>query len=94
MVHVMAVIQVQAEHIVAASEAMAELAVRSRTEPGCLRYEVFRQEGKAVLVTQESWVDQSAESAHMTGTNVAQAFAKVGQFLAAPPDIRYYTQLA
>ncbi len=94
MVHVMAVIRLQAEHIEKAVVAMAELAVQSRAEQGCLRYEVFRQEGEAVLVTQETWADASAEAAHMSGPNVAQAFAKVGQFLAAPPDIRHYTQIA
>ena len=94
MIHVMAVIRVQPERLAAVVAEMSALAVKSRAEPGCIRYEVFRREGEAVLVTQEVWTDPAAESAHMSGPNVAAVIAAVGAYLTAPPEIHRYSQIA
>jgi len=93
MLHIMAVIRFQDQHAAAVCDGMAKLAVASRTEPGCIRYEVFRRAGEPVLVTQETWTDEAAEAAHMKGPNVAAAFATMGPLLAARPEIHHYTQL-
>ena len=92
MLHVVAVIRFQDQHIEAGCAAMAELAARSRTEAGCLRYEVFRRIGEPVVVTQEAWQDEAAEQAHMKGPNIAAVFATAGKLLAAPPEIMRCTQ--
>ena len=94
MLHVMAIIQVQPEHLSTVSSAMTALAAKSRAEPGCVRYELFQRRGEPVLVTQESWADAAAEAAHMSGPNIAAAFAAVGKLLAAAPEIHHYSQLA
>ncbi len=94
MLHVMALIRFQPEHAEAVCAALAELAVNSRSEPGCLRYEVFRCSGESSLMTQETWQDETAEQAHMKGPNLAATVAKVGKMLAAPPQIHHYTQIA
>jgi quinol monooxygenase YgiN len=94
MLHVMAVLRVQEQHIEAACEAMAELAVKSRSEHGCVRYELFRRASEAVLVTQETWTDEAAEQAHMKGPNLAAAVVKLGPLLAAAPEIHRYRQIA
>ena len=93
MLHVMAIIRVRSEHLSTVSSAMMALAAQSRTEPGCVRYDVFERNGEPVLVTQETWSDASAEAAHMSGPNVAAAFASVGTLLAAAPEIHHYSQL-
>ena len=93
MLHVMAVIRIQPEHLATVSSAMIALATKSRAEPGCLRYEVFQRNGEPVIVTQEHWADAAAEAAHMAGPNVAAAFATVGTLLAATPDIHHYSQM-
>lgn len=94
MLHVMAVIRVHADHLSRVTEAMRVLAVASRAEPGCLRYEVFQRAGEPVLVTQESWSDAAAESAHLAGPNVARAFAAADGLLAAAPEIHRYSECA
>ena len=90
----MAIIRVQPERLASVAAELAALAVKSREEPGCIRYEVFQREGEAVLVTQEAWTHAAAEAAHMNGPNVAAAMAAVGAFLSAPPEIHRYNKLA
>jgi quinol monooxygenase YgiN len=94
MLHVMALIRFQEQHAEPVCAAMAELAVNSRKEPGCIRYEVFRRAGEAVLMTQETWADAAAEQAHMKGANLAATVAKIGTLLAAAPEIHHYSQIA
>jgi quinol monooxygenase YgiN len=93
MLHAMAIIRVQPEHLTTVSSAMQDLAAKSRSEAGCLRYDVFLRSGEAVIVTQEIWADAAAEAAHMAGPHVAAAFAAVGSLLAAAPEIHHYTPL-
>ncbi len=93
MLHVMAIIRVQSDHLSTVSSAMMALAAKSRAEPGCVRYDIFQRNGEPVLVTQETWADAAAEAAHMSGPNVAATFATAGKLLAAPPEIHHYSQL-
>jgi quinol monooxygenase YgiN len=94
MLHVVAVIRFQPQHIDAGCEAMVELAKRSRSEAGCLRYDVFRPGTDPLVVTQEIWQDAATEDAHMKGPNVAALIEKMGGALAAPPEIHRCQQLA
>jgi quinol monooxygenase YgiN len=94
MLYVMAVIRFRPEHGEAVCRALKALAAQSRSESGCLRYEVFQRSDEPVLVTQETWRDAAAMAGHMAGPNVAAAFGAVGSLLAAPPEIHQYTQLA
>ena len=41
-----------------------ELAAQSRTEKGCIRYEVFQKIGSIVII--EAWVDDAALEEHKT----------------------------
>lgn len=94
MLHVMAVIRVQAEHLATVNEALIALAEKTRSERGCIQYEVFQRVDAPVLVTQEVWADPEAEAAHLAGPNVAEVVRKVGSLLAAPVEIHSYTQIA
>jgi quinol monooxygenase YgiN len=93
-IHVLAIIRFQSEHAAAVHAALEQHAVNSRTEAGCLRYDVFLQNDAPVAVTQETWLDSAAETAHMTGPVVATLLAKIGTYLTAAPEITYHSQLA
>ena len=93
MLHVVAVLKFQEQHIDAGCEAMAELAKNSRSEAGCKRYDVFRRADEPVVVTQEIWQDAASEDAHMKGPNVAALITKMGHALAAPPEIHRCKQV-
>jgi quinol monooxygenase YgiN len=92
-IHVVAIIRFQPEHASTVHAALIQHALNSRTEAGCLRYDVFLQNDAPVLVTQETWLDSASEKAHMTGPFVAALLAKISGYLTAPPEITYHSQL-
>ena len=94
MVHVMAIIPVQPAHLATVATALATLAAQAWTEAGCMRYQVFQRKDEPVLVTQETWADAAAESAHCAGPHVNAAFAAVGHLLSAPPALHRYLLVA
>ena len=90
MIHVMATVHFQPQNLEMVKKTMLELAKQSRTEAGCLRYDVFQRGDDPLLVTQETWSDELSEKAHMTGPHIAAAFAQIGAYLTSVPDIHYY----
>ena len=95
MLHVMAVLRFKPGSSVdpSVNNALTRLALESRNEPGCIRYEVFRRANEDIFVTQEIWVDKTSLDAHMAGPNVGAAVASVGHLLAASPEIHHYSRL-
>lgn len=93
-IHVLAIIRFQPEHADVVNAVLLQHAVNSRTEAGCLRYQVFAQNDASTLITQETWADKASEQAHMAGPFVATVVAKIGAYLTAPTEITYYSQLA
>jgi quinol monooxygenase YgiN len=93
MLHITAVIRIQPEHEAAAAKAMQALAAGSRTEKGCIRYDVFQRHGEAVFLTQEVWTDAEAEAVHMKGPYVAALLAAIGGILAGAPDVYHCQQI-
>ncbi|MDO9455189.1 putative quinol monooxygenase [Nocardioides sp.] len=66
-----------------AGPALAELAASSRSDAGCLRYDVFASTSvPGTFVTVEEWEAQSDLDAHMTQPHVAKAFEVAGPLLA------------
>ncbi len=66
----------------AAAQALKDLAVASREEEGCIRYDVFESTGApGVLVTIEEWRAQEDLDAHMSTPHVGQAFEIAGPLL-------------
>ncbi len=95
MVHVMARITAQPASGDAMREILVELTTHTRTEPGCLNYELFQQDGAPhVFQTAERWIDGAAADAHMTTPHVAAAIAKGGAHFGAPPEILRFTKIA
>jgi quinol monooxygenase YgiN len=72
----------------ALGDVLTELVSASRTETGCLAYELFRSVADpTVFVTIETWQGQDVLDAHMKTAHVQQAFAAAGEYLAGPPAI-------
>lgn len=95
MVHVMARITAQPASADAMRAILVELVAQSRTEPGCLAYELFQQDGAAhVFQTVEAWGDGAAVDAHLATPHVGSAIAKAGAHFGAPPEIVRFTKLA
>lgn len=95
MVHVLARITALPTSVDATREILVDLVARSRSEPGCVAYDLFQQDGAAhVFQTVEAWRDGTAADAHMTSPHVAAAVAKVGGLLGAPPEILRFTKIA
>jgi len=86
--HVLARITVQPEAADAARAILIELVRHTRSEAGCLRYELYQQaEHPQVFQTVELWQDRAAAEAHMRTPHVGAAIAAVGPLLAGPPEI-------
>ncbi len=67
----------------AVREALTTLATATRSEDGCLSYDLF-ESGSApgTFVTVERWTDQAALDAHLATPHVADAFAAAEGHLA------------
>ena len=67
---------------------LAGLAVSSRTDGGCISYDVFASEVEpGTFVTIEQWESQADLDAHMASPHLSEALAEAGQHLAGPPAI-------
>ncbi len=67
---------------------LAELAGRSRAEPGCSAYEVFGSAAApGTFVTLETWDDGDALDAHMRGLNLKFAASALRAHLDGAPAL-------
>jgi quinol monooxygenase YgiN len=81
--NVVATIPIDPARVDEAGPALAQLAASSRSDEGCLRYEVFPSTSvPGVFVTIEEWRSQADLDTHMTQPHVAQAFEVAGPLLA------------
>lgn len=68
--------------------ALEALAVSTRTESGCLAYELYTSAADpTVFVTVEKWASQADLDGHMASPHIATALAIAGDHLAAAPAI-------
>jgi quinol monooxygenase YgiN len=68
--------------------ALAGLAASSRTDTGCIAYDVFVTEAEpGTFVTIEQWESQADLDAHMASPHLAETFAEAGSLLADTPSI-------
>ena len=94
MLTVIATIRAQPEHADKLHDVMARLAATSRAEEGCRGYHVLRcAEDASLFMTFEQWTDTGAESRHLTSAHVAAALAVARPLLAAPLEIRHFSEL-
>ena len=94
MIHVMARINVKPESAAVARDILIALVSASRTEAGCLAYELFqRPDAPHVFQTVEQWTDQAAVDAHMGTPHIVAAIAAAGPMFTAPPEILTFAKL-
>lgn len=76
-------------------EVLLGLIEPTRAEDGCIAYELFQNNGDPTDFTfVEEWTDDAALDAHLESPHLIDARTKLGDLLAAEPDIRRYTLLA
>jgi quinol monooxygenase YgiN len=64
---------------------------RSRSEPGCLAYNMHHDvENPLRLVFVEHWADRAALEAHFRVPASGQFVAEARELAASPPDLRIY----
>lgn len=85
---VIATIPIKPDSIEEARAALRVLVEATRTEEGCLTYDLFESGAAAgVFVTVEEWTDQAALDAHMKTPHIAEAFSVLGGALAGEVGI-------
>ncbi len=93
--YVLARITVKSEAAEAAAKVLAELALQSRKEAGCVQYEVYHQaQAPHIFQTVEHWRSKEDADVHMTTAHVGAAFAAAGPLLAGAPEILTYNRVA
>lgn len=93
MLYVTAIVHAQPEHVDTVGAALNTLAIATRLEAGCERYELFRKLGQPIFITHEIWASEEAETAHIRGENVAILVSNIAQYMAAPAEIHRCSQI-
>jgi len=94
-VRIMARITARAEAADSLRRILHDLVDPSRSEAGCVSYELFQNEDNPQeFVTVEQWANQAAADAHLATSHVAMAIAKAGELLARAPLIHRFARVA
>jgi len=71
---------------------LAGLVDPTRSETGCISYELLQNKADPADFTfVEEWKDDAAIDAHLRTQHIIQALVKLPDLIAAAPDIRRYT---
>ena len=90
--HVTAILKINPDHIKEAEPCLRKLAEESEKEEGSLGYAVYpvaKKPGEYII--QETYKSPEALKAHQKTPHFTGSFAKLGGWLAAPPEIRLYS---
>ena len=75
--------------------ALVDLVAATRTEEGCVSYELFESAASAgTFITVETWRSAADLAEHMSTPHIAAALAAVEGHLAQPPGIHPLTHVA
>lgn len=92
MIVVIARLQTDDEKRDALIAAGQKLAAASRAEDGCLNYRLHEDtEQRNHFVFVEEWESQEILEAHGKTPHIAEFMGAAGNFLTAPPDIKFHT---
>jgi quinol monooxygenase YgiN len=94
--YVIATIVPKPEHAADLEAALREMVPVTRKEPGNRRYDLFREirEGKGpALHLYEIYVDRAAFDAHLATAHFQALKAKMGDWIAEPPQIRVLEEI-
>jgi len=90
----MARIIANAHSTVALGDVLKVLAEATRTEHGCVSYELFQNaDNAAEFVTVEDWESDAAANAHMATRHVKEAIAKAMPLLGQAPAIHRFIKI-
>lgn len=88
-VYIFASLTPRPEHVAEVEAALRAMVVATRKEPGNLRYDLMRRaDGAPGFELFESYTDAAAIQAHRDSEHYTAFRAKVGAWLAAPPDVK------
>ncbi len=81
-------IKVKKEMLAEAKKAALAIVADSRSEAGCLNYDIHQAtEDETVLVWHETWANQAALDEHFAKPYFTSFFARVDEFTDEPPQI-------
>lgn len=93
-IRVITSIHVQEDKTEEAISLLKELVAATRSEAGCLRYELLQSSIIATeFVLLEEWQNEQVFNQHMNMPHVQEALLEGGMFLTSPPDIRRFEQI-
>ncbi|MCE9625843.1 MAG: antibiotic biosynthesis monooxygenase [Deltaproteobacteria bacterium] len=88
---VVALFKAKPEQVEALKNFLAKLMPPTRQERGCLRYELHQNNADPTdFAFIEEWENDTSLDAHLKSPHVEAALPLVGEYLAAPVDIRRY----
>lgn len=74
---------------------LLDLIQPTRDEESCLHYELLQSTAMPnEFVFLEEWTDNLSIHAHLESDHMEEAFLEAAEFLAEPPEIRWYKLLA
>ena len=88
-VNVLAILTPQAAYVQDVEALLGRMALASRQEAGCLRYDILREEHEdgPRFHIQERYLSAAAVTAHGATDHYAAFRAQVGPWLVAPPEV-------
>jgi quinol monooxygenase YgiN len=91
---VVARISAKPESVDVVRDGLQSLLQPTRSEVGCIIYELMQNESDPTDFTfYEEWTDAAALDAHGLTEHMASTFAQLDGHLAAPPDVRRYSYI-
>ena len=94
-VRVVAHLKARGDRIEEAREILKGLIEPTRSEPGCILYELLQNDADPTDLTfVEEWSSDAALTTHLESGHIRELRARAEELFAAPPDIRRYTFIA
>lgn len=92
--HVVARIVARPESVSYVREMLAGLLAPTRTERGCIVYDLMQNHADPTDFTfYEAWTDDAALDAHAASAHITRTFLALQGHLAAAPDVRRYMRI-
>lgn len=91
---VVARIAAKAESVDVVREALASLLEPTRSEVGCILYELMQNQADPTDFTfYEEWTNAAALDAHAQSEHIKTTFAQLAEHLEGPADVRRYSYI-
>jgi quinol monooxygenase YgiN len=72
-------------------QALREVAVPTRAQPGCVEFSLYRASGtRSTIVGFERWASNADHQRHLQGAHVQKLMGRLADILAEPPSIVSY----